>query len=277
MKRHTSFTLSALILPLVLALVTGCASLGAGGRISPDSAQSAVDAVASLKSDLRMPENFRNANAEKKGGEFDVNRYFSVLTHLSMSPGHVLDYVYRYSYSGGDPVLYARKSFEAPYLNYSGYLDATGAVVTSWPPSDEQMKRLKESRYGYLDHVRTDGTEAGFFELAVLRVMGAQFYLWWHANYNDARIICNKAGLDALLSKKPFGRDLRAQLGEKAASLDLAPSVEFRDNHAIVKVVVFTKWGGFQRRTFTFNRKFPHRILDETRETLLRYDVGVMF
>ena len=44
---------------------------------------------------------------------------------------------------------------------------------------------------GYLDYVQTDGSEEGFFQLALLTLMGDQFYLWWHANYNDQQIMAS--------------------------------------------------------------------------------------
>jgi hypothetical protein len=41
--------------------------------------------------------------------------------------------------------------------------------------------------------------------------------------------------------------------------------------------VVFTKWGGFLRVTFTISRDFPRRVFDAEAETLVAYDCGVMF
>ena len=58
---------------------------------------------------------------------------------------------------------------------------------------------------------------------------------------------------------------------------DVAPTVSTGEQTAEVRLVVFTKWGGFLRWTFTIDRNSPHRILDVKEEILVPYDCGVMF
>jgi hypothetical protein len=43
-----------------------------------------------------------------------------------------------------------------------------------------------------------------------------------------------------------------------------------------VTMLVFTKWGGFYRRTLTINRA-DHSIVDEQDQPLVEYDCGVAF
>ena len=43
---------------------------------------------------------------------FDINRYFTVLTHLVLEDGYVLDYVYFAPGGDGAPYLYARREGE---------------------------------------------------------------------------------------------------------------------------------------------------------------------
>lgn len=52
--------------------------------------------------------------------------------------------------------------------------------------------------------------------------------------------------------------------------------LQFEDA-VIVRVVTFSNWGSFIRRSYTIRREFPHRILAEEKETLVEYDCGVMF
>ena len=52
----------------------------------------------------------------------------------------------------------------------------------------------------YLDYVQTDDTPESYFQLAVLSMMGSQFYLYWHANYNDSQIICDKVDVTDIVS-----------------------------------------------------------------------------
>lgn len=194
----------------------------------------------------------------KKGTEFDVNRYFSVLERLSMPPGHVLDYVYFSCSAGGEPIVYARRKDQPPYRTYSEYEAAHGGVA------------LPESQYGFVRSVRVDGTAEGFFQFVVLRVMGSQFYLHWHAAYNDDQIICDRVKLEEL-------HLMDDRIGVQARALDFRPSVAFREDRVLVRAVVFTKWGGFLRRSYAIGREFPHDMLEENTDTLVPYDCGICF
>ncbi|MCX7681142.1 MAG: hypothetical protein N2508_04110 [Anaerolineae bacterium] len=225
-------------------------------------AQRTVDAMAALRRDLLFPEHLRKEGAARTGDEFDVTQYFTVLQHLSMEEGYVLDYVYHMDDLGGLPVLYARKAEEPFYRTESEYLEA-----------------IKRGAAGdYLKHIRVDDSPEGFFQFIVLHIMGGQFYLYWHTNYNDARIICTREALEALLSQpNMFGQDLPGNVRRAARRLDVTPVVEMGPDKVTVRVVIFTHWGGFIRRSYTISRQFPHRILAEEEKTLVPYDCGVKF
>ncbi len=186
-------------------------------------AQRTVDAMVALKRDLEFPEHFREGDAARTGDEFDVNQYFTVLQHLSMEPGYVLDYVYHLDALGGLPILYARRAEEPAYRTESEYNEASERGAAGF----------------YLDHVQVDGTPEGFFQFVVLRIVGGQLY--WHASYNDAQIICTRDALEALLSQPTmFGRELPASVQRAARQLDVAPVVEMGEEQVVVRVVVFT-------------------------------------
>lgn len=230
--------------------------------------QETIDAIVGLRTGYELPDYLEQENAEKRGGEFDVNRYFTVLKHVSMEPGYVLDYVYCWDGMGGSPVLYARKAEAPAYRTCSEYqravsTPAPGTAAGSW-----------------LDHVRADGTPEGFIELVVLRTMGSQFYLFWHSNYNDARIVCDPATMEAIISSLEgtnFGTPITAEQAAAARALDIAPRVEIGDRQVVVKIVLFTRWGGFYRSTFTMARDFPHTFEKPDSEELVPYDCGIMF
>lgn len=261
---------------IVLCIIAGACTLTptpTPGLPKPN-AQETVDAFAALTSGLEIPPQFEfdwQGEAVRTGDEFDVNEYFSVLNHLSMEPGYVLDYVYYGELMGGKPYLYAREASSPRYSTAFEYYDAVGGSQSFY----EFLGQLEDD---YLDHVQTDGTAEGFFQLTVLQTMGGQFYLFWHAEYDDATVVCNRAGLEAVLAEaNQFGSPVPAEVREEAQQLDLEPQVQFMDDSAIVRVVVFTKWGGFIEVRYTFSRSFPHRLLGMESETLVPYDCGVMF
>lgn len=198
----------------------------------------------------------------KQGGEFDVNDYFTVLPHLSMEEGYVLDYVYPVDFLGSAPVLYVRPQDQAPY------------TLAEDVPQDDNS-------WDYREHLVVEDVEQGYFEEAALSLIDRQFYLVWHANYNDTDIVCNKAALDAIIrdvNDGEFGMAFDLSQQSKARGIqEIEPLVKLTEDTALVEMVIFTKWGGFFRQTYTISRSFPHRILDVKEENLVPYDCGIMF
>jgi hypothetical protein len=222
--------------------------------------QDTVDAMAAIQAGLRTPQHLLVENAQRDGSEFDPNLYFTVLTHLSMSPGYVLDYVYDYNGMGGRPVLYARPEGEALYATYEDF--AASALEDD----------------AYLKAVVVDGTPESYFELVALSIMGAQFYLDWHANYNDTRIVCDTAALENLLDTiGTVGNEMRAADQVRARRIDLEPVIVVGEATVQVQIVTFTKWGGFFRETYSLERPYPYTIMDVQVEELVAYDCGIMF
>ena len=198
----------------------------------------------------------------KQGGEFDVNEYFNVLTHVSMQQGYVLDYVYPIADLGASPILYVRPTDQAPYASMEEI------------PENTQLP-------DFHDYLEVQDVEQGYFEYVVMDLLAGQFYLFWHSNYNDTEIVCNREDVNDIISAVNGGgfgskMDL-VQQGKARAMTHVEPSVRLADESAIVEVIMFTKWGGFYRLTYTIDRAFPHTITETKDENLVPYDCGVAF
>lgn len=198
----------------------------------------------------------------KQGGEFDVNEYFKALPHLSMQDGYSLDYVYQVDGLGAYPILYARPVEQPAYMSMKDM------------PADLDAAE-------YAKHVTVEDVEQGYFEFVAMSIMARQFYLDWHANYDDSEIVCNPDDVDTIVADIndgdfgiPFDRVQQKQIREME---NIEPSVKLTTDSALVEVIVFTKWGGFYRRTHTISRSFPHTIIDVQTENLVPYDCGIMF
>ena len=180
----------------------------------------------------------------KQGDEFNANDYFKVLTHISMQEGYSLDYVYQPPYASMEDV-----------------------------PENTELGN-------YRDRLVIEDMEQGYFEYAVMDMLAGQFYLVWHANYNDREIVCDREAADAIIdgiNSGDFGYKLDAkQKAQVRAMTNIEPAVTLTGDSAIVEVVTFTKWGGFFRQTYTISRSFPHTIEMEE-ENLVEYDCGIMF
>ncbi len=251
-------------LGLLLLFLTGCPSVQpTTTEIPSTSCQATLDGFAALTQGIEIPAHLQEEDAAKTGEEFDVNQYFTVLTHLSVEANYVLDYVYFYDSGDSWPVIYARQKEEEPYANYSAYLaeNAQG-----------------ESYNEYLERVETDGSAEGYFEWTVLAIQGGQFYLGWHANYNDTTALCNHEAVERVIEQaNEFGVQMTPEQEQMALELDLEPSVEFEGETVQVRIVTFTKWGGFFEEKLVISRDYPHRILEHTIEELVPHDCGVIF
>jgi hypothetical protein len=277
----TAFVIAAFLVTAILT--TGC-----GPATTPDSTpeptpksqegticqQETVDALSALYRAQKLPEHLMESEAVKTGEEFDVNEIFDVLSHLSMEPGYVLDYVYCYDSISGWPVLYARPQDQPAHPTCSSLL--------AQPDSDggDEGEAESDPWRAYLNRVEGDGSAEGFFELAVLDVMGGQFYLYWHAGYNDAQVLCDRAALEGIVAAhEEGGYRLAFTLEQRKAALalDVEPKIEFGTDTVTVRVVTFSEWGGFEERIYTVERAAPNRFVGEERTDLVDYNCGIMF
>ncbi len=199
---------------------------------------------------------------QKRGEELDVNRYFDVLTHLGMREGYALDYVYQIDSLGGYPLLYPRPVDQEPYVSSSAIPENI-----DWPD--------------FREYLEVEDTEQGYFEYVVMDIMANQFYLYWHANYNDTQIVCNRQQVYDIvgqISSGEFGAALEPAGQAQARTLrNIVPIVYLAGDTAVVEIVTFTKWGGFYRQTYTISREEPHKMIDVQQDNILPYDCGVAF
>jgi hypothetical protein len=199
---------------------------------------------------------------KKQGDEFDVNRYFNVLTHISMQEGYTLDYVYQNDDLGGYPVLYARPVDQVPFAS---------------------IANISENAEGqdFQAFLNVEDTAEGYFDYVVMDIMANQFYLFWNANYNDAVIVCNRQqiyDIVAQVNSGDFGNVMDPVHQTQARTLrNIVPVVRLTEDLAFVEIVTFTKWGGFYRLSYTISREAPHKIMDVKQENILPYDCGVTF
>lgn len=252
---------------VIVTVVLSAALAACGTAVRPEAVPSDlgchrdVAALAELRGGLSAPPHFAEPNPIKRGGEFDPNRYFQALPHLRMRDGFTLDWVYHQDGMGGYPIVYARPVEQSPYPDEAAYKAA----------GDQQP---------YLGFVVPQDSPEGYFEYALLALSANQFYLDWHANYNDWEVVCGSDGIDAVIASRDdgsFGRPMSADQQRQARAItDPLPAVALNDQTATVSMLVFTKWGGFYRRTLAIDRR-DHSIRAESDLPVVAYDCGVAF
>jgi hypothetical protein len=247
------------ILLLLILLLGACGYAKDSGTIS--TCRSTLDAMSALTGRWEIPTNFQTENPVKRGTEFDVMEYFNVLDHLSIQPGYVLDYVYHFDGMGGYPVLYVRPLSQPPY--------ATEADLTAAGNTTE-----------YMDYIQTDDTPESYFQFMTLEMIGNQFYLFWHANYSDSQIVCDKSNIASIVASLngDFGFRISPIARIRAALLkDVSPSINIGEQTVEIRFVTFTRWGGFYQETYSLSRSLPHVIQDVQEVNLVPYECGVLF
>jgi hypothetical protein len=223
-----------------------------------EACHTAVNGLDALTANLGRPDHLTYGDLARWPGDFDANTYFTVLDHLTLPEGYVLDYVFSYISEGDKPFLYVRQADTPPYTEFP----------MEW----------RNNVPDYLDSVLTDDTPEGYMQLVALDVMGEQFYLAWHAFYNDIRIVCDQDELEPILMhENGYNQMLPEDVQQAARELDVTPTVEIGEESVKVEVTIFTKWGGFLRLTYTISRDEPHTILEAESTTLVEYNCGVMF
>jgi hypothetical protein len=256
---HVAFTPECIVMHVTEPASTGAALVTRGVSCQ------GVDGLAALTSKLEVPVYLAEEGAVKRGDEFDVSAYFDVLDHLSMEAGFVLDYVYLFQGIGGHPVLYARPESQPPFAAYEDL------AASQADPRSAYLRRLQ------IDS--TSGHPEGYFQFVVLDIVGEEFYLYWHAFYNDTVPICSSEAIEKVLGTLDgsFGLAMSPEDKARARAIDTQPWVSTDEEVVQVRLVTFSKWGGFIERIYTITRSFPHGILDVQSSTLVEYNCGVMF
>jgi hypothetical protein len=179
-----------------------------------------------------------------------------------MQDGYALDYVYQNEDLGGYPLLYARPVDQVPFVSAADVPEETAGL-------------------DFQQFIEVEDTEQGYFEYVVMDILANQFYLFWHANYNDTLIVCNRQqvyDVVAQVNSGDFGNVMEKDQQAQSRTLrDIVPVVRLTGDVAVVEVVTFTKWGGFYRYTYTISREAPHTIIEVKQDNILPYDCGVVF
>jgi hypothetical protein len=232
-----------------------------------------INGLYTLKEALGLPEHFMSENPFRQNTDFNPNRYFQVLTHLKITSGYNLDYIYFNDELGGLPLVYARKTSDLPFQSYDELLNFYGEEI-----SGERSYGKLRHKYDYLEQIRIDKTPESYFEFVTLAFLGDQFYLWWHGLYNDAKILCDHSDL-SVVDEDMAGFDLEfpKDVKDRIEKIDFTPVVLVDETTVTVRFVTFTKWGGFFENVYVMDKENPMQLQDVQFNPLIEYDCGINF
>jgi hypothetical protein len=215
------------------------------------------------------PDHLWPIDGARNGTEFDVNRLFTVLTHLSMQEGYVLDYVYLSDGTAGGPILYIRAADTAPFKSYAEYQEATQQNPKT--KNDNSLiwfvKDTESSSFG--NKISVDGTKEGYFEYAMLQLVGNKFYLHGFTTGTDKRFVCDPSEVDNIITNLEKTGALDNNFKKDARKLDLKPDVAISESEVTVSAVTFSPLEGFVRDTVNISRNYPNYIIGINSDELL--------
>jgi len=263
--------LSSIIAIIGVAALVACTSRVAPG--SPHPVDDQVTAIFRLsRTDTGPGDTY---DGPRQPGWLDPMNFFTVLTHLAMREDEVLDYVY-YAVLDGGPALYVRPRRAAPLPGIEAYRNLQAAWSDTCPPG---LGAVSEN--AWLSHVALDGAPESYVEFALLYVLGEQFYLGWHLNYDDEYPVASRAGLDRALAlaDTTWNCDVKSvRRGvERLESADFRPTVTHEDGSVVVTLWIFSKWGGLSRDRIGILDGSSAHVVTRVSETMVPYDCGIMF
>jgi hypothetical protein len=226
-------------------------------RLDAGWAQSQVDRLRRVLPRKLLP-HFERRDARKCGDEFSLETIFSILSHLRQPPRATVDYVYANSSGGGWPVPYLLERGAPPLQTFRDLLEQDESAGDPEP---------------VFDALECDRSPEGFFELVLFRTMSMQFYLVWHALYNDATIVAGRPALASTLSGQVFAPDTAIRLH----GIDPTPCVAVKSDSVFVHVLTASKHTGLCRESFHFSRTRPNRLRRRRRKVLAESTLAITY
>ena len=126
--------------------------------------------------------------------KFDVNRYLEVFDLIKVDKGFVLDY----EYIGDAPSVYTRKK----------------SLLDTFKLKTDKLRNTAFGLKGNIENISFEKSPEGFFQFAVFSIVIHQFYLFWHACYNDDEIVYSRSQIDEIL-KEIIKEELRRNISRK--------------------------------------------------------------
>lgn len=189
---------------------------------------------------------------EKLKETIKIDKYFDLLPNISVQQGWKFDYGYYKDEHGGAPKIFAYKECDKKELDKNKYL----------PPNKGD---------NHLRHVSLDGSVGSFLQYIILKLLGEQFALFWHSLYNDKEIVFTHKAVEKILKRDDDEINFDNKFIETARNINPKPYVEIDIEKVLVRIVIFTKYGGFIEHKYHIKKNFPHEITNKEEKTLVEY------
>jgi hypothetical protein len=243
-----------------------------------------------IKSYQKKAPDLYEENIIKSDSEFKIEHYFDILDNIELEKGWLVDYLYLQDRLGGEPIIIAYPDFKK--TEYEKLIYKINANETANSAQAAELKNIIDAFLdyddvdNYLKHIKLDESEEAYLQFVILTELGSQFALFWHAAYNDKEFVCTPEKAEKIINRigrqeediNTIENDLfNQQTIEKVREINFEPEVMIRDDKAVVRLVFFTKWGGFIEAKYSVETTFPHKIIKRETTNLVEYDCGYVY
>lgn len=224
-------------------------------------------------------------DSKRSVSEFNINHYFDILEKIKLEEAWLADYLYLKDRLGGEPVLIAYpKSKRQEYAEIIKKIYDTELEEirrNSYLEDEDIVEQFfnKEDVNNFLDHVKLDGSEESYLQFVILAALGSQFSLFWHALYNDKEFVCTLKRAEKIIKRINRSNEEMSFMeddifAEQLKKIDFEPQITINADKVVVRLVFFTKWGGFIEVKYQVEKDFPHKIIGRETEILIDYYCG---
>jgi len=239
-----------------------------------------------IKSYQKNAPEFHNLSARNSDLNFSIAHYFDILKKLALEKGWTADCLYLQDRLGGGPLIISYpESKKNEYKKIVDKINNNELDNSSQASGSENIVDVflnYDDVDNYLNHVRLDKSEESYLQFVILAVLGAQFALFWHALYNDQEFVCTPEKAEKIINRinrsyedMDFIEDDLFE--EKFKNIDFEPKITVKEDKVQVRLVFFTKWGGFTEAKYQVKKTFPHKIIEEETKTLIDYNCGYLY
>jgi hypothetical protein len=223
---------------------------------------------------------------KKSDSEFKIDHYFVILDKIELEKGWLVDYLYLQRRLGGEPVIIAYPALKK--TEYRKLIDKINDNELDYTAQDIDSENVIDTFLNYddvdnyLNHVTLDKSEESYLQFVILAALGAQFDLFWHALYNDHEFVCTPEKAEKIINRinrsdEDMGFMEDDLFEEQLKNIDFEPQITVKEDKVQVRLMFFTKWGGFTEAKYQVKKSFPHKIIEKETKTLIDYNCGYLY
>jgi hypothetical protein len=245
--------------------------------------QKLVDSIGSYQADVEL---ITTRPFSIDTTTFNIKEYMSIFDQLTIENGYYPDYYYFDTFLEGEPkivILKEGKSLENDIRNYSLKAEANDTVMQN----EIVTNLISLDFYNHvcfdlnpLDHLIPEQTKYGYFQLLMFNLIGENFGLAWHAGYKHIDIICTKPKLLSHFKNIKADSTFHEFCQEerfRVKSINPSPKIKIRNDTCFIRILVFSEWGGYIRKTYPVCIRHPYQVGMPEVEVLAEYSSDIIY